>query len=228
MDFLNQIVDGKAVSETVSGLYSQVAAEGGTVKTLWDAGMGFVESILPFAWILPAILAVLSLVEVFAGKKLLGLQKILGCFVVGFACGATFLAPVVATLVAIDAWIVGLVVGVVAALLCKPVYFIAYVVAAVAAPFYVCMSGLIPVAFLQNWIVALVIGVVVAVLAVIFRKWFEMVGTAALGAFLLVLCVDAFTIMFLGGIFIPVLRYAIMGVVALAGAIVQIATRRRW
>ena len=212
-------------------LFGKATAEGGAVETYWTTGLDFIKGLLPLAWILPAILMVLSLVQVFAGKKLLGLQKFLGCFVVGYALGALLLTPVVAEWFTVADWIVGLVIGVIAALLCKPIYFLSYVVAAGYSVYALCMGDVLPEAvssFTNNWIVALVAAVVAVVLALIFRKWIEMLGTAALGAWTLFLSAEALLASLGWMIGAEYALWAELGTLVVAGLlgfIVQVKTR---
>jgi len=212
-------------------LFGKVTAEGGPVETYWSTGLDFIKGLLPLAWILPAILIALSLVQVFAGKKLLGIQKFVACFVVGYALGAVLLTPVIAELFAIADWIVGLVVGVIAALLCKPIYFLSYVVAAGYGVYALCMSDVLPEAiasFTNNWIVALVAAVVAIVLVLILRKWIEMLGTAALGAWTLYLSVEALLLTFdlsFDSAYELWWKFGTLAVAGILGFIVQVKTR---
>lgn len=212
-------------------LFASVTAEGGPVETYWTMGLDFIKGLLPLAWILPAILIALSLVQVFAGKKLLGLQKFLACFVVGYALGAVLLTPVIAEFVQIADWIVGLVVGVVAALLCKPIYFLSYVAVAGYGVYALCMSDVLPEAvasFTNNWIVALVAAVVAVVVALLLRKWIEMLGTAALGAWTLFLSVQALLAslsIWFAAEYVIWWELGTLAVGAILGFIVQVKTR---
>ncbi len=236
MDFVTQIANAsfKDIGAWLSDTYSQVTVEGGVVESLWNQGLTFVKDLLPLAWILPAILAVLSLVQVFAGKKLLGLQKVIAFFVVGFACGAVFVTPLLASVVVLDAWIVGLIVGIVAALISKLAYFLAYVVAAGFGTYVLCMSDVLPAeitAFTKDTVVAIVAAVVVLVLALLLRKWIEMLGTACLGGWTLYLSFVAIMAAFGLEIANEYAMWCELGFVAVAGLIgfiVQAKTRRRY
>ena len=243
MDFLTKLANAeysfKDIGAWLSDVYSQVTVEGGVVESFWNQGLTFIKDLLPLAWILPAILAVLSLVQVFAGKKLLGLQKVIACFVVGFACGAIFVTPIIDGLIEglgfkIDAWIVGIVVGIVAALISKLVYFLAYVIVAGYGTYVLCMTDVLPAeitAYTKNMIVAIVAAVVVLVLALLLRKWIEMLGTACLGGWTLYLCfvsiLSAFDLA-LGAGYEMWWEIGFIAVAGLIGFIVQAKTRRRY
>ena len=238
MDIINSFVDGSvtfgSLGEWIGGLFASVSAEGSAAARYFEIAENFLAGVLPFAWIIPAALVLLSLIQVFAGKKLLGLQKFLASFAAGFALGATFVTPLVAGLgVAIEDWIVGVVVGAIAALLCKLVYFLAYVIAAGAAAYTLCVSGILPEVvsvYTKDMIVAIVVTVVVIVLALVLRKFIEMLGTAALGAWTLVLSIEALIAVFMPtfACFEAWLFYVIMGVAGLVGFIVQVASRKRY
>ena len=239
MEFLTQLANAELSFQDIgawfSDVYSQVTVEGGVVESFWNQGLSFVQGLLPLAWIFPAILAVLSLIQVFAGKKLLGLQKLIACFVVGFACGAVFVTPLVEGLgFAIDSWIVGVIVGVVSALICKLVYFLAYVIAAGYGAYLLCMTDVLPAeitVYTKNLVVAIAVAVVVLILALLLRKWIEMLGTACLGGWTLYLSVVAVLSAFGMAIAPEFLMWWEIGFIAgagLIGFIVQAKTRRRY
>ena len=238
MDIINSFVDGSvtfgSIGEWFGEIFGAVTAEGSAAARYFEIAKNFLEDVLPFAWIIPAVLALLSLIQVFAGKKLLGLQKFLASFVAGFALGAEYVTPLISDLgISIEDWIVGLIVGAIAALLCKLVYFLAYVLAAGASTYILCVSGILPEAvsvYTKDMIVAIVATAVVIVVALLLRKFIEMLGTAALGGWTLVLSIEAIMGVFVAGFshFEAWLFYVIMGVAALVGFIVQVATRRRY
>ena len=240
MDLINKFIDASVtfgdIGAWFGGVFEKVAGEGSTAAHYFGVAKDFLAGVLPYVWILPAALVLLSLVQVFFGKKLLGLQKFLACFAVGFASGAAYVTPLISGLglgINIPDWIVGLVIGVVAALLYKLVYFLAYVGAAGAATYVLCVSGILPEAvasFTKDRIVAIVAAVVVIVLALVLRKFIEMLGTAALGGWTLALSAQALAASLVTDFlaFDTWLFFVIMGVAALLGFIVQVATRRRY
>ncbi|MBO5907776.1 MAG: hypothetical protein J6Q85_06475 [Clostridia bacterium] len=239
MDIINSFVDGSvtfgSLGEWFGGIFASATAEGSAAARYFEIAKNWLESVTAgFVWAIPAVLVLLSLIQVFAGKKLLGLQKFLASFVAGFALGAALVTPLISGLgVQIEDWIVGLVVGIIAALLCKLVYFLAYVIAAGAATYTLCVSGILPEVisnYSKDMIVAIVATVVVIVLALVLRKFIEMLGTAALGGWTLVLSIEALIAAFMPefACFEQWLFFVIMGVAALVGFIVQVATRKRY
>ncbi len=240
--------------ESIQGFFASVIGAEFDFAAIWESIVGvywafiasptyieietFVSGLLlnvPAIAVTGALL-VLSLIQLFAGKKLLGFQKFVACFAVGFAYGIVFLAPFVDTVIVLPHWISGVVVGAIAALLCKPVYFLTYVGAAAYAMYFVCYTGaVLPelTAFTcENKIYSLVAAAVAVLLVLIFRKWIEMIGTSALGAWCTYLCVDTLV----GGFAniealassIELVKWIAIGVVALVGFIVQVKTRRRY
>lgn len=224
---ISEWYDGLKAEETISGLLGKADSA--------------IASVLPAAAIAGIVLA-FSLLLAFFGKKTLGLQKFIGCLIIGAACGVYYVAPWVNTMFTLDAWIVGLIVGVVAALLCKLVYVIGYAVIPGYATYLVLVGGYyLPEAVTSvtkgNWIIGLVGAAVVIVVLFLLRKWVEMLGTAVAGGFAAYACIDALLAATIGGGFAQIaaiadyvlyVKIAIIAVIALLGFIVQAKTRRRY
>jgi len=178
---------------------------------------------------------VLALIECFAGKRLLGFQKFVACFILGFEYGVLYVSPMLDDVVAIDHWIAGLVIGLVAALLSKLIYFLAYVGIVGYAVYFIAYTGTyLPAevaAFVQgNQLYSLIVALVAVVIVLLLRKWIEMLGTSALGAWGVFKCaemlVDFSTVDFIAQNYDTVM-YATVAVLGLIGLIVQIKTRKR-
>lgn len=231
MEFINDLIACKFgfadLWAKISEFYATVAGEGTAVKGLWDTGIGFIKPYIGayFAYILIA----LSLVQAFFGKRLLGLQKFLGFFAIGFTLGMYYLAPIVkGFLPVIPDWVVGLVVAVLAAVLSKVLYLVVVAVAAGYSAYLVAYSGMVLGAIKGNLIVAAAVAVVAIVLVLLLLKWIEILGTAFGGGYLFALAL------------LPVFDYTTMipleanldklvvaGVVGLLGFIIQVVTRKR-
>lgn len=187
------------------------------------------------AFTLPLAFLLLSLVETFAGKRLIGFQKFVLCFVLGFEYGVLYVSNLLDSIVVIDHWIAGLVIGIIAALLSKLVYFLAYVGVIGYAVYFIAYTGnYIPAeisAFtVNNMVYALVAAGVVVVLALILRKWIEMIGTAALGAWGVFKCVDwlvGFNSIEAIAQNYDMIMYIAVAVIGLIGLVVQFKTRKR-
>ena len=179
------------------------------------------------------VLLVLSLIEVFAGKKLFGLQKFIAFFAVGFVAGVCFVAPLVHSFFA-NALIVGLVVGVIAALLYRPIYFLGYVGGIGFVTYYVLYNALVLPAAITVYtkgqlVVSIVAAVVVVVIALLLRKWLETLALAGIGACGIWYSISlALTVC---QIVLPYQNYimlAVVGIFTLVGFVVQVKTRKRY
>ena len=231
MEIFNKILaaeyDFNAIGQFFKNLWN--GSFTGKVEALWDKLWGMVSVIHPFV---AYILLALALVELLFGKRLLGLQKFLGMFVLGYAATMVYLVPVLADLHGIFAdfgWIVGIVLGIVAILLRKVLYMVIYIVACAYIPYYLVFSGTLVASFANNPIFAGAAAAVVVILVLILRKWVEMLGLSALGAY----CITAI----LGGKLglldlIPldgtIVSLVVFGVLTLIGFIIQIKTRKRY
>jgi hypothetical protein len=71
-------------------------------------------------------------------------------------------------------------------------------------------------------IVGLSVAIGVVVVALIFRKWVEMCGTAIVGAYFVMLAINHIVLLY------AVVNYVIWAVFAVQGAVIQIKTRRRY
>ena len=191
---------------------------------------GFIESLSPFAW--GALLCLVALVFTFFGKKLIMIPVLFGSYAVAYAVGSTYIVPTLANFVAglplpfdvpVEIGFVGIACGVVAAVLCVPCYFAllvlgsGYTVHMVAYPLVCAILG-----EGTGLIVSLGAALAVAVLVIIFRKWVEMGATAIVGAYFFMLGVNEI-------ILLPfIVNCIIWFSVAVAGAVVQIKTRKRY
>lgn len=229
---INAEFDFAAIWESILGVWAALTASPAYIEI-----KAFIDGLLSNvpAMAVTGVLLVLSLIQVFFGKKLLGFQKFIACFAVGFAYGVVFLAPFVDTVFQMPHWISGVVVGAIAALLCKLVYFLLYIGAAAYSVYFIAFSGTIlpeVTAFTKdNMIYALIAAVVAVVLVLVLRKWIEMLGTSTLGAWCTFLCVDALaglsTMEALASSY-DIVKWVAIGVIALIGFIVQVKTRRRY
>ena len=207
------------------------------VAGIWEKLWGMVSMIHPFA---AYILLALGALELLFGKRLLGVQKFFGAFCVACGVAVAYLVPRIPfDGIAEYAWIVGIVVGVIAVLLRKFLYVVTYIGAFAFAPAWLLYSGTIDAlaGFSGNIIYAGAAGAVVALLAIILRKWFEIWGTAIFGAWAVVKVLDmpeygiqiVDKVCDLTKMNQPVIiGFAILGVLALIGIIFQTKTRKRY
>lgn len=235
-DFLNATFDFASLWQWITSLFQSMIAHP-TVDGYITLAEGYM-AMLP-ALMVPGAFLVLSLILAFFGKKLLGLQKFIVCFGAGFLVGAVIVHPMIANFIqGISAEILGVVIGVVFGLLCKPAYFLAYIGVAGYSAYLVLMGGYylpetITAMTKGNMTICLGAAAVAILLALIFRKWIEMLGTAVLGGFCTYLSVDALLLAVTGAGLAAfpsaeLIKGVAIALVAFLGFVVQVKTRRRY
>ena len=239
MEFFERFAAGAIgfaeVGGEISNVFARITVPGGTIQSFWTTATDWLANNIPFAWIIPSVLALLSLIQVFFGKKLLGIQKFLACLAIGFACGTVFIYPLLCNIgiTFMADWVVGLIVGVVAAVLSRLVYFLAYILCAGCAGYILCLSGILPAAvapYLAHWYVGVGVAILFVVLALLLRRFIEMLGTAVLGGYTLYLSFCAILSSFgweIGADYKMWWLIGFLAVCGLLGFIVQLKTARR-
>ena len=195
-----------------------------------------VNALAPAMDTLPYIFILLSLIIAFFGKKLLGILKFLGLFLTGFIFGAYFITPLFDDLINVPSWVWGLVIGIVAAVLYRFVYYLVYGVSLVYIVYVLCYTGFTFSApadhSTSRAVICLGIALVVALILYILMRYVEMMGTATLGAYLVYFTIDSMlfdfdSLEFLGAT--PwVAPFIITFVIALPAFMVQFKTRKRY
>ncbi|MBQ8380552.1 MAG: hypothetical protein IJY18_01530 [Clostridia bacterium] len=231
--FFKSVIDGtfdfKAIGAAVSGFKDSFFANE-TVAGLWEKATGLFASL---GTIFPLILIALSLIELFFGKKLIGLQRFLLCAISGYAIGVIIVSPLINQVFALPDYISGAVIALVMAVLCKYVYFAAVAVASGYSVYLVLFNGMIPVIPVKgNLIVSAAAAAVAILLVFLLLKYVEMAGTSFLGAFFISRIVikyfyDYRTFGFIQN-YAKIVDIALIAVVALIGFIVQVKTRKRY
>ncbi len=227
--FLGGNVTFGDVGEIFTGLYES-AFKHENFMSLW----GGVQNFLDNAGVFVAIgLLLLSVVELCFGKKLLTLQKFLLFFGIGFASGVSLIAPLLADAgMELAPWIVGLIVGVVAALFSRLLYLAVYIAAVGYSTYMIFMGGqLLPDSLTSftkgNMIISLVVVAVVILLAMLFRKWIEILGTSVLGGYFVALSVEKLVLELAKLELNSIAFLIIFAVTALVGCVIQVKTRSR-
>ena len=139
------------------------------------------------ASVMPYVTMGVMLLFLFFGKKLLPQIKFVCSFFVGFGLGVYFLAPAVSGIISgLPAWVSGLVV----ALLLLAINRFFYLLFFVAAVFFTVFN--LAYSLLSMGASALIsIAAVGVIIALVFKRYFEMLGTALLGAFVAVGEIDS-------------------------------------
>ncbi len=149
-------------------------------KASFDAFLAANSAVVPYVF-----MAICLIIGLF-GRRLTGVIRVCLLFAIGFVASVYWIVPFVNTYVpAIPGYVVGLVIGVIAACLSNFIYNAAYIGAIGFGIFNMCYSGTILVeltAFTKdNWIASLIAAIVVVIIALIIRKYLEMLITAAIG-----------------------------------------------
>ena len=232
MAIVNSLMNATITITGIFGYLKDLVA-----KTLADTAVSgiveMVKGLLTPVWAYRYIvLMVLALVVALFGKRMFGLLKFLGGFALGFVVGVVFLAPKLGFL---PSYVTGAVIGLVVALLMKFLYYVILVGGVGYCAYYVAFTAaVLPVVFnftKGNLLFSAVVAVVAVVLVLVLRKWFEMLGTAVVGAYVLTYALtyvyDIRNIAFLSN-YGDIPLFAVMGLVALVGFIVQVKTRKRY
>ena len=232
-DLINANVELKGIGEWFTGIYESTTTQG-AVAGIW-------EMLTAYCKLIPAVTAIvllaISLLQVFAGKKLLPLEKFLGAFFVGFIAGAHFIYPIISGFLPVTDFIVGIVVGVVAALICKLVYFLAYILVIGYPVYYLCFSGSINAMFTKNMMMSAIAAGAAILLALILRKWVEMLGTAVIGGYCVFISLDMLLVALIKGGFdqivftapyVEIIKIAVLALFGFFGFICQVKHRRRY
>ena len=235
-EFFNCLKEGRFgfryLWDLIVTLYYSIT-ENPNIQVIWNGFMGVVRPIITVFMI---VVIAVCIFGAFTGHKTLGVFKFLFFFVVGFALGVHLLAPVIPPVVKIPAWVIGLVVALVASVLYRFLYYGLYAVFIGHSIYYLCYNGFFlihpPTFTVTRAIVCLVIAVGVVILAFALRKYVEMVGTAALGAWLAVLHFKWYIYNFttwpflVGREWLGILIFSL--IIGVLGLMFQFKTRRRY
>ena len=201
------------------------------IAALWDK---FLALITPYATIVPIVMIALCAVVLFFGKKLLPLLRFLAFVVVGYGAGVIVVSPLINKFFALPSFVSGIVIAIVAGVLSKVFYYLAVVAGTAYLAYMVTYTGkYVPqvTSFTAgNQIVCIAVAVVAVILVLLLLKYFEMAGTAFIGAMFISKWVTANYIDYAALVpFNPVIvELAVVAVIALIGFIVQVKTRTRY
>ena len=231
--FFTNIKDGvfgfETVINAIVNLYYSIA-QNSTVRFIWD----WLANLLgDHAALICTLLAMFCVSVAFFGQKMMGFLRCVAFFIAGFGLGVELLAPLIPQEIQIPAWVVGLVVAIVAAVLSRFIYYGVYAVVGLYGVYMLSYNGFYIPGFevtKGNHIVSMIIAVVIVVLLFIFRRYVEMALTAGLGGWFSTVLIGCFVYDFAAWpIFGGRWWVAFMSVgliIAIPGMIVQVITRK--
>ena len=177
------------------------------------------------------IMLAAALVMALFGKKLLPLIKVVTCFAVGFALGVGFINEKLVDIIDLPAWISGIIFGILFVILYRLIYVIFYIAfpvyAGYAVGFWALGDMLASLGDLKAY-VFVGIGVVLLIIALIRRKYIEMLGTAALGGWIAANLLVAEGGFLNGVAFLVDYSWILFAAIALIGFAIQVKTRRKY
>lgn len=150
----------------------------------------FTASVLAFVNSLgiffPIIMIGLCLVVGLFGRRLSDVIRVLLLFAVGFVASVHWVAPFVQGVVpAIPAYVVGITCGIVVAVLSRMIYNLVYIGCIGFDTYNICMNALFVVELTSytkgNLPVSIAVAVIVTIIALVLRKYLEMILTAGIG-----------------------------------------------
>jgi len=235
-EFFTSVKEAKfgfdAIWEFIVSLYYAITANP-DISVIWNGIMGAIE---PAHGVIMTVLIILSLLIAMFGKKMLGSLKFIFFFITGFVLGVHLLAPLLPPDFTIAPWIIGLVIAVVSAVLYRILYIILYSTLIGYGAYILFYNGFYlakePTFSVGKALICLLFAAIVLIIALIFKRFVEMVGTAALGAWLAAwIFAEQIYDFTCWGIFGDARCVALLIPTLLIGALgswIQIRTRRRY
>lgn len=218
--------------DNVVAVFHKIAAND-TISRMWN---GFMDAVAPVHMMIMTLGVIVCLVIAFLGKKLLPLMKFSFFFLLGFVLGTHYLAPLLPPDVSLPPWIIGLVLAIIAGVISRFAYIVSYTAVTAYSMYLLSFYGfylkLDAVYSAKRAAACIVVALIITVLALIFRKYCEMVGTAVLGAWcavwLFTHCIYDFTAWSVFRGYEGVVVAFVVTVISVFGSIVQIKTRKRY
>lgn len=215
------------IGESFNWLMSDIAASP-HISDWWGAIM---SSIADFEMLIPIVLLALGALILFAGKRLFLFLRCLAFFIAGFVFGVWFVSPyVLMAIPTMPTWFVGLVIGIVAAVLSRILYVLLYAIVPTYL-LYMLFSGSTIPAFDGMYYLGGIIALIGVISIFLLRKYIEMLGTAVLGGYIIAVVVRGlydYTVwsIFGGNAWLGMLIFA--AILTPIGFFVQFKTRKRY
>ncbi len=197
------------------------------ISFIWDGLMSAVAPIIKF---LPYCIMAFGLFVCLFGKKVGGVLKFALFFLVGFSAGIYYLVPLMPSEIPIAPWVVGLVVGIVAAVAYKFLFVATCSVGVLYSVYRLCYYGFFisgdPVFTTGKALTSLAVAAIVLILVLILFKYVEMLLFSVFGSWVFM---TAFTYAVYDIAAASwVAEFVVLIVIALIGFLVQVRTRRRY
>lgn len=213
------------IADLIRNYYYEITADP-DVSAIWN---GIMSAIGPIFKTVATVLVIFSILVAFFGKKMMGFLKFVFFLMVGFFVGTHTLAGVIPPDIRFPSWIVGIVVALVAAVLYRFLYIVLYSVAFGYSGYLLIYNGFYlmsnPVYSIDRALGCVIASLVVLILALVFRKYIEMLGTSFLGAWLAVWFFSTQLFTFSASVGILMIPTALLTVL---GVLIQFKTRRRY
>ena len=170
--------------EWVKSLYYSIY-ENENISFIWAAiKNAFIKGSAVLSW----LLLFLCLSVAFFGQRIMGVLKFIFFFLLGFVFGAHVIASFIPASVVFPPWLVGLIIGIVAAVLYRFTYIIFYGSICFYCTYILCYHNLYIGVFeghsISKTFIAIIVAVLVTILAFSNIRAVEMVGTSILGGWL--------------------------------------------
>ena len=164
-------------------IFIKIASDA-NILGLWELFLGLIE---PYMVYVPFVLLGLCLLPALLGRRIFSFLRFLAFFGAGFILSVHLLTPFIEPFIpGLPAWVIGVITGLVSAVLSKFLYYIGYALVAGYAVYIIIYKGMILPELMTfatgNMYVSLAFAAGAIILAFLLRKYIEMMGTALLGA----------------------------------------------
>ena len=172
----------KDIADGIDKIYCEVVANP-TMSSMWKGIMNFLK---PHFAMYCVIISLFLIAVALFGKKMIGFLRFAFFAVVGFGIGTHYLASVIPAAVKIPGWLVGIVVAIVAAVLCRFLYFAMYGIAFGYGAYILSYNGFYITAFKfftkDSVVISIIVSVIILAISLALRKYVEMAITAFLAS----------------------------------------------
>lgn len=156
------------------------------IKEVSDKINVFLDSI---GFLAPVIFIALAFILLMFGRKLASPIKFITLFCVGYVLGAFYITPLITPFLPVPAWVCGIVIAIVSAVVYRFVFYVLYSVAVLFTVYNISYSGFMLGEGAEHSdgkaIISLIIAAVCVILFFVLYKYLEMLLTAAVGGLII-------------------------------------------